>query len=53
MGLARVSATELATLPGLHDLPATRRPLDGLGAGVAGKLLEEFQAGRWRARVGD
>jgi hypothetical protein len=52
MGLARVSSKELASVPGFRDFVATGRSLDGLGEGMARRLLHAFRAGSWRARVG-
>jgi hypothetical protein len=53
MGLARVTSIELATLPGMQDFIAGGRTLHGLGEGMARRVLEQFQTGRWRSRVGD
>jgi hypothetical protein len=52
MGLARVSSSELASLPGFRDFLTTQRTLDRLGEGRARELLSAFREGRWRARVG-
>jgi hypothetical protein len=52
MGLARVTSSELARLPGFVDGRGILQSLDSLGEGMARRLLNEFRAGRWRANVG-
>jgi len=51
MGIARVTAKELAGIAGLSDFFVNRSSLDGLGEGTARRLLDAFREGRWRTRV--
>jgi hypothetical protein len=51
MGLAKVTSRELAALPGFSDFFVRRATLDALSEGMTRRLLGEFRAGKWRARV--
>ncbi len=48
MGFPRVSAKELADIPGLNDFFARGESYMKLGSGRARSLLEAFKQGRWR-----
>ena len=49
MGYPRVSAKELADIPGLNDFFVRGKTYMKLGSGRARTLLEAFKEGRWRA----
>lgn len=51
MGFPKVSAQELATIPGLNDFFTRGDSYIELGKGRAKTLLEAFKDGRWRAAL--
>ncbi|MBN2800474.1 MAG: BLUF domain-containing protein [Deltaproteobacteria bacterium] len=51
MGLSVLSRGELMQVPELNDFFATGACLDALDHGRAKKLLQAFQAGRWRSSI--
>jgi len=51
MGYPRITAKELATIPGLNDFFGSAKSYLDLGQGRAKTLLAAFKEGRWRASL--
>jgi hypothetical protein len=51
MGYSRITASELATIPGLNDFFRGAKSYMELGEGRAKTLLAAFKDGRWRATL--